>query len=134
MLLGILLMFLAFASESKFWVFPYVSFIGGLVLVIAMILYPKFTKPLYVSYDDSGLRGRISPFKEIEVQWNQISDVDVSMFLIILKLKTGEEHKLKLDGLTFEQHRSDKPKLVEFMRSKGVSITASPAASGRSTL
>jgi len=118
--LGILFMVQGLATMGKLsWFSPFI-FCYGVVLVVAFLIGPRFSRSCTITLDDRGIRGRISYSREIDLVWEDLMHADIMMFALVFKTKGGETIHIDLANLTYDQHKHIKPKLIEILGAKGL--------------
>ncbi len=118
--LGILFMVQGLATMGKLsWFSPFI-FGYGVILVVAFLLGPRFSRACAITLDDRGVRGRISYSHEIDLLWEDLMHAEIMMFALILKTKGGETIHIDLGNFTYDQHKHVKPKLIDILGARGL--------------
>ena len=118
--LGILFMVQGLATNDKMpWFAPFI-FSYGAVLVVTFLVGPRFSRACAITLDERGIRGRISYSNEIDLLWEHVASAEIKMFALILITKDGHSIPVDFSEWTSEQHKSVKPKLIAFLRSKNL--------------
>lgn len=118
--LGIIFIVEGLATTGKLsWFRPFL--IGyGVCLVVVFVLGPRFSRVCAITFDDRGIRGRISYSNEIDLLWENVASAEMKMFALILMTKDGHSIPVDFSEWTIEQHKSVKPKLIALLRSKNL--------------
>ncbi|GEM_PF-2804224 len=102
----------------------YIDIVFGIVLLAGGFYFWKIYKPKAVTFDDSGIRGRIGLGKNLKLQWNEVSSVEVAMYTISILPTKGKHCVIDLSNITYQKHQEVKPKIAELAKSKGVEVIA----------
>jgi hypothetical protein len=118
--LGVLFMVQGLATSDKMpWFSPFI-FSYGVILVVAFLVGPRFSRACAITLDDRGIKGRISYTNEIDLLWNDLGLAEIKMFALILKTKEGRTICIGLADLTYDQHKHVKPKLIDILGARGL--------------
>jgi hypothetical protein len=118
--LGILFMVQGLATMGKMiWFSPFI-FGYGVIVVVAFLVGPRFSRACAITLDDRGIRGRISYSNEIDLPWENLALAEIKMYGLILKTKGDETIYINLGNLTYDQHKHIKPKLIDILGARGL--------------
>ncbi len=116
--LSIVLIAQGLTYPGKFWGYPLCAIGYGVFVLVVLLLAPRFSKIYAVTLDDRGIRGRISYSNEIDLLWEHVASAEMKMFALILMTKDGHSIPVDFSEWPSEQHKSVRPKLIAFLRSK----------------
>ena len=102
--------------------FRYPNLVLGLVILVVGLIYPRIVKPKVVTFDDSGITQSRTRHGNPTIAWNQIAYIEASTLNFRIYTKDSELFTIDLGNLTFEQHRTLKPKIIDFAHSKSVDV------------
>jgi hypothetical protein len=121
MLIGCMNLAQAFYQQN---VLRYVDIAFGVLLIAGGFYFWKLYKPKIVTFDDTGIEGKIGLQTNIGIEWSKVSKLEVSLYSISILTNTGEKHVIDASNITFQQHQEIKPKILELAKSKGVEVIA----------
>lgn len=118
-LIGIINILQSFYHQNEL---RYFDLTFGVILIAGGFYYWKLYQSKAVIFDEIGIKGKIKRGMVIELQWNEVSKLEASLFAILMHTKSGQKYELDLSNITFQQHKDVKPKILELAKSKNVEI------------
>jgi hypothetical protein len=118
--LGVLFMAMGLATMGKMFWFSPLIFGYGVILVVAFLLGPRFSRTCAITLDDRGIKGRISYSQEIDFLWEDLALAEIKMYALILKTVKGGTIYIELGDFTYVQHKDAKPRLIDILGTKGL--------------
>lgn len=104
--------------------FMYFNIVFGVGIIIFALFYRRIYRPKVFTFDENFIEGPIGSSKNKKVNWADVSQLDAKIFTLKLFMKSGEESKIYLGNITFQELREIKPRILEFAKSKGVEVRA----------
>lgn len=97
---------------------------AGIVMFASAVGYYYLYKPTVVVFDENGIAGRTSRHRSIQLQWTDIAQMDIAMYSITLRLRSGGTVVIDLSNCTYQQHQELKPKIAGIAQQKNVVVHA----------
>jgi hypothetical protein len=97
----------------------------GVGAVLFALLYPKLALPRYLRYHREGIEGRVAFGKKVSLRWDEIADVEISMFALTIRMKGGRQIPVDLSALTYKQHKVDIPRVIALVQAKRITVKPS---------
>jgi hypothetical protein len=110
---------LGFMDESGI---RWTSVVMGLVIIVQAIINWRNVRSLISTWDEWGIRGRITPGKPASIAWKDVASIEASMFALDLHLKNQSTVHVDLSCTTFQQHKDLKPRILNLARAQGVEV------------
>ena len=102
--------------------FRYVMLVLALTWILIALNYPRLFKAKTMTIDRSGIAWSRTKPRSLKITWDQIAYMEASTLEFRIRTKDSKLVTINLGSLTFEQHRTLKPQIIELARSKGVEV------------
>jgi hypothetical protein len=109
----------AYLVDNNFRLF---NLIAGIFFVSSAFLYPTIFRPKLATFDDNGLMWSVKNRRNLSLAWNQIAYIEASTLNFYIHTKDMGQFTIDLGNLTYEQHKTFKPQIIDLARSKGVDV------------
>ncbi len=109
----------AFFSDNKFRL---VNLIGGAVFVSYAIVYPIILRPKVATFNEDGVMLDLKRRSNLVLAWNQIAYIEASTLHFHIHTKNSEKFTIDLGNLTYAQHKTLKPRIIDLAHSHGVDV------------
>ncbi|MBN1397908.1 MAG: hypothetical protein JXA06_07745 [Bacteroidetes bacterium] len=73
-------------------------------------------------FDEKGITGMVNPGKKISLQWEQIAGIDIRTLAMDIKTRDGQTEHIDLGEISYEQHKSVKPRIIDLAVTKGIDV------------
>lgn len=104
--------------------FQYINYVFGVGMIVLALFYRRIYKPKVFTFDENGIEGPIGRSENKRINWADVSKLDAKIFTLKIFLKSGEESKIYLGNITFQELRQIKPLILKYAKSKGVDVRA----------
>jgi hypothetical protein len=118
-LLGVFNLVQAYIVDNDFRLF---NLIFGVSFILYGLLHPIIFRPKLASFDENGLLWRVKNRRDLLLAWSQIAYIEASMLNFHIHTKDSRHFTVDLGNLTYEQHQTLKPQIIDLARSKGVEV------------
>jgi hypothetical protein len=118
-LLGLSNLVQAFLFDNHFRL---VNFVVGIVFISYGIVYPMMFRPKLATFDERGLTWSVKRKRNLSLTWNQIAYIEAPTLHFHIHTKNSEQFTIELGNLTYEQHKTLKPRIIDLARSHGVDV------------
>jgi hypothetical protein len=103
-------------------VLKYVLFVFALAWIVITLIYPRLYKGKVMTFDGSGVAWLHPTPQNPTLAWDQIAYIEASSLTFRIHTKDLKLFTVDLANLTYEQHRTVKPQILDLARSKGVDV------------
>jgi hypothetical protein len=104
--------------------FRYLNIVVGVGIIVFALYYRRIYKPKVFTFDENCIEGPIGSSENKRINWSDVSKLDAKIFTLKIFMKSGEESKIYLGNITFQELKQIKPRILEFAKSKGVEVRA----------
>ena len=112
--------------------FKYVLSVFAVGWIVIAFVYPRLFKGKAITFDDSGISWSPTVPQNSKVPWDQIAYIEGSILTFRIQTKDSKHFNVDLGNLTYEQHRTLKPQILDLARSHGVNVRMIETAAGES--
>lgn len=118
-ILGISFLAQAMLAQNAF---RYVMLVLALTWILIALNYPRLFKAKAMTFDDSGITWSRTKPRSLRVTWDQIAYMEASTLEFRIRTKDLKVLTINLGNLTYEQHKTVKPQIIDLARSNGVDV------------
>jgi hypothetical protein len=118
-LLGLINLVQAYLVDNDF---RFVNLIVGIFFISSAFAYPLIFRQKLATFDDNGLMWSVKNRRNLSLAWNQIAYIEASTLHFYVHPNDSGQFTIDLGNLTYEQHKTLKPQIIDLARSKGVDV------------
>jgi hypothetical protein len=118
-LLGLINLVQAVLLDNNFRLF---NLFAGIFFVASAFIYPIIFRPMLATFDDNGMMWSVKRRRNLSLTWNQIAYFEAATLHFHIHTKDSGQFTIDLGPLTYAQHKTLKPQILDLARSKGVDV------------